>query len=418
MTAISREQALALDAADPLAALRSRFVINDPELIYVDGNSLGRLSRDTRERLVSLIDDEWGSGLIRGWEHWVELPTQVGDQIAATLLGAAAGQTVVGDSTSVNLYKLACAAIDARPGRTVVVTDDDNFPTDLYILQGICERAGLELRIHRTDIDAGITAESLTSSLGPEVALVCLSHVAYRSGVLADMAAITAAVHGCGALMLWDLSHSVGSVPIQLDAHDVDLATGCTYKYVNGGPGSPAFAYMNARLLGSMPQPIWGWFGQREQFAMGGDYDPVPTVGQLQIGTPQVLQIAGLESSVALLAEAGIGALREKGVALTELIIALADEWLTAFGVRVASPRTATTRGSHIVLEHPAAWQLCQALIARNVIPDYRNPNRVRIGPAPIYTRYVDVWDAMDRLRSILESGEWEQFDSEPSRVT
>lgn len=414
----AREIAEELDRRDPISHLRERFVIDDPTLIYLDGNSLGRLSTDAKKTLHAVIDEQWGSGLIRGWTEWMTLPTRVGDLIGETLLGAASGQVVVADSTTVNLYKLASAAIDARPGRRTIVTDDDNFPTDRYVLQGIAQRMGLTLKVIASDIETGVDANTLQTTLDGDVALVSLSHVAYRSGALADMAGITSAVHDAGALVLWDLSHSAGSVAIELDACDVDFATGCSYKYLNGGPGAPAYSYVNQRLLGQVRQPIWGWFGQRDQFAMGPDYDPVDTIDQQLVGTSQVLQTAGLEASVALLGEAGVDRLQAKGQQLTDLLIELTDEWLTPHRARVASPRKAAKRGSHVVIEHPSAWQIAQALLARNVIPDYRNPNRVRLGPAPIYTRFVDVWDGVDVLRQILESGEWESFDPQPKRVT
>ena len=415
---ISREHAIALDASDPLAGLRERFVITDSELIYLDGNSLGRLSLDTQARLHEVIDNEWGTSLIKGWDGWMDLPTRVGDLIGSTLLGAADGQVVVADSTTVNLYKLACAGIDARPGRRTVITDDDNFPTDRYVLQGICARSGLELRTVHADIDSGIGLGAIEESLSEEVALVCLSHVAYRSGALADMAAITAAVHKVGALMLWDLSHSAGSVPIELDSCEVDFAAGCSYKYLNGGPGAPAYSYVNASLHGSVRQPIWGWFGQTDQFAMGPDYLPAQGIDQQLTGTTQVLQTAGLEASVALLAEAGIDRLRAKGQAMSQLLIDLADEWTEGLGTRLASPRDPALRGSHVVFEHPFGWQVAQAMTAVGVIPDYRNPDRLRLGPAPIYTRFVDVWDGMDQLHRILENDTWKNFPTHPRRVT
>src|ERR1700712_1822862 len=270
---LTRADAEKLDAEDPLAHFRDDFVFGD-ETLYVDGNSLGRLSKATRDRLHDVIDNEWGTGLIGGWSSWIELPTRVGDLLGEHLLGAAPGQLVVGDSTTVNLYKLASAALDARPGRSTIITTDDNFPTDHYVLQGLTAARGLHLKTITTDIDSGVQTADLAAALDGDVALVLISHVAYRSGALADMAGITKAAHDVGALILWDLSHSAGSVDIELDACDVDLATGCTYKYLNGGPGSPAFSYVNARLHGELRQPIWGWVGQQDQFAIGSTYTP------------------------------------------------------------------------------------------------------------------------------------------------
>lgn len=408
---LTRLGAEALDSADPLAALRDSYVI-DPDVLYLDGNSLGRLSRATRDRLHEVIDREWGEGLIGSWSQWMELPTRVGDLIGASLLGAGQGQVVVGDSTTVNLYKLASAALDARPDRRTIITNDDNFPTDLYVLQGLAQARGLELKVVSTDIDAGVRAADL--ELTDDVALVSLSHVAYRSGALADMAAITQATHDAGALILWDLSHSAGSVDVQLDACDVDLATGCSYKYLNGGPGAPAYSYVNRRL--QLRQPIWGWFAQRDQFAMGGEYEPVGGISQFLVGTPQIVQIAGLEAAVTLLAEAGISSLQAKGSQLTEYLIALADARLDGF--TIASPREAGKRGSHVVLHHDLAWQITQAMLARKVIPDYRNPQRIRIGPAPIYTRFVDIWDCVEQMVQIVDSQEWQGFSPDIGRVT
>ncbi len=299
------------------------------------------------------------------------------------------------------MYKLACAALDARPGRDVIVTDDDNFPTDRYVLEGIARQRGCELRLISTDMDEGISAGAAAAAVDERTALVSLSHVAYRSGALADMAGITGLVHEAGALLLWDLCHSAGAVPVELDAAGADLAIGCTYKYINAGPGAPAFLYVRTELQESLRQPVWGWFGQRDQFAMGPGYDPAPGIDKFLTGTPQIIGIAAVEEGARLLGEAGIGALRAKGVALTELLIALADEWLSPHGFAVASPRDSARRGSHVCLRHPDAWQISQALIEAGVIGDYRTPDRLRLGPVPIISRFTDVWDALDAVRRI-----------------
>lgn len=419
MTELSRDAAAALDAADPLAGLRERFVVDDPDLIYLDGNSLGRLPTATADRLRRVTREEWGGGLIRSWSDWIDLPVRVGDQVGAELLGAAPGQTVVSDSTTVNLFKLASAALDARPGRRVIVTDDDNFPTDRYVLEGLAAQRGLELRMIHSDMDAGLSQESLEHALDDDTALVSLSHVAYRSGALLDMAGVNRLVHGHGAMMLWDLCHSVGSVPVELDATGADLAVGCTYKYLNAGPGAPAFLYVRHDLQNQLRQPIWGWFGQQDQFAMGQEYDPAPGISGFLTGTSDVLGIAAVEEGVRTLAEAGVDALRTKGAALTAYLIDLADTWLAPLGFTVASPRTPERRGSHVSLHHPDAWRISQALIERaKVVPDYRTPDRLRLGPAPLTTGYVDVWDALDRLRRLVEDGSHEGFTGERSRVT
>jgi kynureninase len=416
MTDLSRERAVALDAADPLASLRDAFVVDDPELIYLDGNSLGRLPKATAERLARVVRDEWGSGLIRSWRHWVDLPSRAGDLIGSTLLGAAEGQVVVSDSTTVNLYKLAAAALDARPDRNVIITDDDNFPTDRYVLQGLAAQRGVELRVVHTDLDDGLDPEVLREAVDGNTALVSLSHVAYRSGALLDMAAVNAIVHDAGALVLWDLCHSAGSVPVELDATGADLAVGCTYKYLNGGPGAPAFLYVRDELQAALRQPIWGWFGQRDQFAMGPAYDPVPGIDRFLAGTPAVTGIAAVEEGVRVLAEAGIDRLRAKGIALTDYVIELAGAWLPAFDL--ATPADPGRRGSHVSLRHPDAWRVTQALIEDKVIPDYRTPDRLRLGPAPISTGFADVWEAMSRLRQIMADKSYERFSGEPSRVT
>jgi kynureninase len=411
-----RDYAEELDAGDPLAAFRDRFVHDDPELIYLDGNSMGRLPWATQARLAELVRDEWGRGLVRSWSHWIELPVQVGDLLGAHLLGAMAGQVVVSDSTTVNLYKLAAAALDARPDRRVIVTDDDNFPTDRYVLEGLAAQRGLELRMIHGDIDEGVSTAALREAVDGDTALVSLSYVAYRSGVLLDMAEINRLVHENGALMLWDLCHAAGAVPIELDATGADLAVGCSYKYLNGGPGSPAYLYVRRDLQTSLRQPIWGWFGQRRQFAMGPSYDPEPTIARFTTASPSILGISAVEQGVRLLAEAGIGPLRAKGMALTSYLIDLAEAWLPGFAL--ATPRDPARRGSHVSLRHPAAWQITQALIDAKVIPDYRMPGRLRLGPTPIYTRFADVWDAMSRLRHIAETTSYEQFPAEHARIT
>jgi kynureninase len=403
----SRTRAAELDAEDPLAAFRDKFARDQRdgrELIYLDGNSLGRLPLATAERIARVVREEWGTGLIGSWDHWMGLPARVGDLLGEHLLGAAPGQVAVSDSTTVNLYKLACAALDARPGRRVIVTDDDNFPTDRYVFQAIAAQRGCELRMIHTDMDSGLDEATLRAAVDEDTAVVSLSHVAYRSAALADMAAITDLVHASGAVMLWDLCHSAGSVPVQLDACRADLAVGCTYKYLNAGPGAPAFLYVRRDLQDRLRQPIWGWMGQRNLFAMGPDYDPVPGIERFTTGTPPVVGVVAVQEGARLLAEAGIGRLRDKGIQLTEYLISLADAWLVPLGCSLASPRDPARRGSHVTVHHPRAQQLCRALAARGVITDYRAPDRVRYGPAPVYTRFTDIWDAMTETRQILET--------------
>lgn len=409
--------AVAADQADPLAAFRDRFVITDDHVVYLDGNSLGRLPKATRERLRAAIDAEWGTELINGWDHWIDLGRDAGDVLAA-IVGARPGEVVLSDSTSVNLYKLAVAAVDARDGRQVIVTDDDNFPTDQYVLQGLAAAQGLELRVIKTDIDDGIRLADVENAIDSNTALVSLSHVAYRSGAIADLPAITSAVHRAGALMLWDLCHSAGSVPVGLADANVDLAVGCTYKHLNGGPGAPAFLYVRADLQDKLRQPIWGWFAQRDQFAMGAAYDPVETVDRFLVGTPPILSGYGALEGARITAEAGIDAIAAKAQALATFAVDLVDEWLATDGFSLASPRDPMRRGGHITLHHPQAWQICQALKAAAVVPDFRTPDRLRLGFAPLYTRFVDVYEGMNRLHAIMTSRSYEQFPAQRARVT
>jgi len=353
-------------------------------------------------RLESMIRSEWGGALARSWDHWVDLPGRAGDLVGA-LIGAAPGQVVVTDNTTVNLYKLACAALDARPGRRVIVTDQDNFPSDRYVVEGIAAQRGAKLRLLATDINEGVAPDAVRAAVDEDTALVSLSHVAYRSGALADMAAITKIAHEAGALMLWDLCHSVGAVPVELDACDADLAVGCTYKYLNAGPGAPAFLYVCARLAEVLRQPIWGWFSQRDQFAMGPRYDPAAGIGKFMTGTPPILGTAAVEEGARLLLEAGIDAMRAKSVRLTSYLIDLADAWLVPLGCALATPRQAARRGGHVTFCHPRAEQVVGQLAAANILTDYRTPDRFRLGLSPLTTRFTDVWSAVDAARGIIE---------------
>ncbi|HZD38839.1 MAG TPA: kynureninase, partial [Actinomycetes bacterium] len=383
MAVTDRADAERLDRDDPLADLRDQFVIDDPDLLYLDGNSLGRLPRRSIERLRTVVEREWGERLIRSWnERWMDLPMRAGDRIGEALVGAAPGQVAVSDSTSVNLYKLAVAALDARSGRDRIVSDRHNFPSDRYVLEGLAAARGCRLELVEFDELGGPTAAAVGRVVDERTALVSLSQVDYRSGALADMAAINAVAHRAGALTLWDLCHSVGAVPVELDADGTDLAVGCTYKYLNAGPGAPAFLYVRQEHQASLRQPIWGWFGQRDQFAMAQGYDPAPDLSRFLVGTPFVPGIALVEEGVALLAEAGIERLRVKGVALTELAIELHEAGLASLGFTLASPRDPARRGAHVSLAHPDGYRICQALISKaRVIPDFRPPDRIRIGP-------------------------------------
>lgn len=411
-------RARALDAADDLGAFRDRFIIVDPDLIYLDGNSLGRLPAATRDRLRDVVDHEWGELLIDGWTGWIGLAREVGAALADGVLDAGPDELVLADSTTVNLYKLAAAALDHRSDRRVIVIDDDNFPTDRYVMQGLASARGLELRMIATDIDRGIDAGAVREALDEDVAVVCLAHVAYRSGAVADLAGITAAAHEVGALTLWDLSHSVGSIPVPLGAAGADLAVGCTYKHLNGGPGAPSFLYVRADLQPELRQPIWGWFGQRDQFGMADAYRPADSVDRFLVGTPPVLGAYGALEGARLTAEAGIDRIAAKGRGLGRYAIALFDAWLAPLGLALASPREDHRRGAHVTLHHPHAWQLCQALKAARVIPDFRTPDRLRLGLAPLYTRYEDVHTGLARLRDIAANGSYRTFPATLGRVT
>ncbi|HEY4225351.1 MAG TPA: aminotransferase class V-fold PLP-dependent enzyme [Pseudolysinimonas sp.] len=376
-----------LDAADPLARYRERFLPAPGVAAYLDGNSLGRPLAASVDRVDAVMREQWAERLIRGWdESWLELPVQIGDELGRVTLGAASGQTVIGDSTTVLLYKLIRAALELRPGRTEIVIDRDDFPTDRYLVESIAAERGLTVRW----IDeADVTPERVASVLTDRTAVVVLSAIAYRSGYLADLPEITSLVHESGALMLWDLCHSAGVLPHELDAWGVDLAVGCGYKYLNGGPGAPAFAYVAARLHDGFRQPITGWIGSARPFEMGQGYQPGDGMRRVLSGTPSILAMAGLQGTVALIEEAGIDAIRAKSIALTEFAIAAADELLP--DAALASPRDPARRGSHVTLDHPAFEALMPRLWERGVIPDFRRPSGIRLGLSPLSTSFAEV---------------------------
>jgi kynureninase len=416
VTAPPRAAAEALDREDELAAFRERFVLEDDGTIYTDGNSLGRPPRDTVDRLAA-VTEAWGNRLVRGWADWIELPVRVGDLVAG-VVGAEPGEVLVCDSTTVNLYKLIAAALDVRAG--AVATDADNFPTDRYVLEGLAAERGRVLRLFEADpVDGPMAADVARVCAAGDVALVCISHVAYRSGAVADVRSITDAAREAGAFVVWDLSHSAGSVPVGLAAACADLAVGCSYKYLNAGPGSPAYLYVRRDLQERLRSPIWGWFGHREQFLMGPSYEPMEGIERFAAGTPPVPGVVAVGAGSELVLEAGVERIRRKGSALTSLAVELHDAWLAPLGFRLATPRDPSRRGAHVALAHEDGWRLCRALIERSaVIPDFRPPDIVRLGFAPLYTRFVDVWDALDRLRRLVESREYLDFDPTPARVT
>ncbi|NEA53184.1 kynureninase [Streptomyces sp. SID13666] len=416
---IPRAAAEELDAADPLAAFRERFVIADPELIYLDGNSLGRMPTATPDHLRAVVEQGWGEGLVRSWQDWIDWGSRLGDRLAEHVLGARSGEVVVSDSTSVNLYKLAGAALEAAPGRGTVLMDAEDFPTNRYVLQGLAAQRGLRLHQVPSDLDGGIDLDRLRSALDQDVALVVLSLVSYRSGALLDMARVNELARSVGTRVLWDLSHAAGAVPVELAATGAELAVGCTYKYLNGGPGSPAYLYVRREVQTQLRQPIWGWFGQRDQFRMGPSYDPVPGIERFLVSTPPLLSLAAIDPGLTLVEQAGVAQIRAKGLLLSQLVADLAAAWLTPLGFGPASPPAAEQRGSHVSLHHPDAWRICQTLAAdAKVISDYRTPDRLRLGPSPLYTRYTEIWDAMDRLREVAERRTYLSRPAGLARVT
>jgi len=397
-----RRAAEALDAADPLLRFRERFVNRHPDRIYLDGNSLGRLSVDVRDALAAAADD-WGERVVEGWPDWIELPVRVGDRLARVVLGARPGEVLVADSVTVNLYKLAHAAADHRDGP--IVTDAGNFPTDRYVLESVARQTGRDY-VEAPSVDAAVDAAA--------GGVLVLSLVDYRSGALLDLPAVTGATD---ALVIWDLSHAAGAVEVELSP--ADLAVGCTYKYLNAGPGAPAFLYVRRELQSELRSPIQGWFGRRDQFAMGPGYEPADGIERFLAGTPSILGIRALEASLALLDEATMPAIAAKGRDLTIMAIELADAWLAPLGFEVATPRESARRGAHVALRHPDAWPIDRALIERaGVVPDFRAPDVLRLGFSPLTTSFTDVWDAFDRLRSLVERGEHKAFAAERRRVT
>ncbi len=400
---ISRDDTLALDAHDPLASVRASFVLPE-RVVYLDGNSLGPPPRALFGRVAEVLRKEWGTDLIRSWTRhgWIDLPERVAASIAP-LIGAAPDEVAVADSTSVNLFKLLAAGLRLRPTRRVILSERENFPTDLYMAAGLADLLGdrAELRlVDRTDLER---------SLDSDVAVLMLTHVDFRDAEIHDMAAWTAAAHDAGAVSLWDLAHSAGVLPVALEACGADLAVGCGYKYLNGGPGAPAFAYVARRHHEGLQQPLWGWMGHAAPFEFGTDYRPAPGVARLRVGTPPILSLAALECGVASVAAAGVERLRAKSVALTELFIALVERDCGKWGLEVVSPRDPVRRGSQVSLRHDDGYAIVQAMIDAGVVGDFRAPDLLRFGFAPAYVRFVDVWDAVAALTKIMEEGGWDR---------
>lgn len=399
-------EAAALDRDDPLAGFCDDFVQHPEVAAYLDGNSLGRPLARTRERLRSFVDDEWGGRLIRAWdERWFDQPVEIGDLLGRTVLGAAPGQVVVADSTTVMLYKLLRAAVAAQPGRTEIVADTENFPTDRYIVEAVAREAGLTVRWLSPDPASGVRTDEVREVVCAETALVVLSHVAYKSAFIADLPAITAAAHEVGALVLWDLCHSAGAIEVDLDGSDVDLAVGCTYKYLNGGPGAPAFGYAATRLQADLEQPITGWMGHADPFSMGPDFQPAPGIRRMISGTPPILGMVPLRDMLELLDKATMAAVRAKSIRLTEFVMRVCDEHLASYGVTVASPRDPVTRGGHLTLEHERMREVVAELWRRGVIPDFRPPRGLRAGLSPLSTRFSEVALALAHVTDLLSAG-------------
>lgn len=399
----TRADALALDAADPLARFRDRYLpAGDDVVAYLDGNSLGRPLRSIAESWQSFTERQWAGRLIRGWsEGWMELPEQVGDELAAAALGAAPGTTIVADSTTVNFYKAMRAALNLRPGRRKVVLDRHNFPTNRYVAESLARDLDLELVWLDPPIEGGVTAEDVAAVVDAQTAVVTLSQIAYQSAYLADVPAITRIAHDAGALVVWDLCHSVGSTEIELDAWKVDFAVGCTYKFVGAGPGAPALLYAHSRHHGALDQPIWGWLGRRDSFEMEQGYVPAEGIRAMMSGTPPLLGLLGVREGAAIIAEAGIGAIRAKAVALTEFTAGYAREHLVPLGFSIASPVDPARRGGHVTIARPDARELSRALIDSGVLIDFRAPHGIRIGLSPLPTSFAEVWEALDVIRSL-----------------
>ena len=429
----SSDFAKQLDQQDSLASYREQFVANDPDMIYLDGNSLGRLPKSVIERMKKAVEEEWGADLIRGWNKgWWESPARIGNKIGS-LIGASKGQVVVGDQTSVNLFKLATAALTLQPQKKHIITDTFNFPSDLYILQGIVqllspapsgrgvrgEGSHEIVRIGALDNDITPDLAALEAALDEDTALVTLSHVTFKSGYLYDMAYVTQLAHQKGALVLWDLSHSAGAVPIELDNCDVDFAIGCTYKYLNGGPGAPAFLYVNRRIQNDVTSPIWGWWGQKHPFEFDLNYEPAPGVQRFLAGTAPMLSTIAMEEALAPMLEAGMDALRLKSILMTDYAAYLTDHLLRPLGFSLGSPRDSARRGSHISIRHEEGYRINRAMIEEmNVIPDFRAPDNIRLGFAPLYTSFTDTWEGFDRIRRVVEEKRYENYPKQKLTVT
>ncbi len=418
----SHDFALQLDAQDKLVSFKEAFVIPDPSLVYFDGNSLGMMPKSAQAKSRQIVDEQWGRELIRGWNKgWWDAPSRIGDKIGQ-IIGAAAGQTLIGDTVSINLFKLATAALTFQPNRTRIITDSFNFPSDLYVLQGIKQTLGNRheiVRIGSNDNDLTPDLAALEAAIDENTALVTLSHVVFKSGFMYDMQRITELAHKKGALVLWDLSHSVGSVPVHLDDCNADFAIGCTYKYLNGGPGSPAFLYVNKKIQEKLSSPIWGWWGQKNPFDFDLDYTPAPGAQRFLVGTQPMISMLTMEAALEPTLRAGMDSLREKSILMTDYASFLTEIWLVPFGSSLGSPVDSAIRGSHISIRHPEGYRINRALIEEmNVIPDFRAPDNLRLGFAPLYLSFADVWEGFDRIRRVMEEKRYEKYPQQKLAVT
>ena len=418
----AREFAQQLDTHDRLAAIRNEFVIHDPNLIYLDGNSLGLLPKAAQAKARQVVEEQWGVDLIRGWNKgWWDSPARVGDKIGQ-LIGAAAGQVLVNDTVSLNLFKLAAAALTLQPSKIRIITDTFNFPSDLYILQGIRQTFGSRheiISIGASDNDITPNLAALETAIDENTALVTLSHVTFKSGYLYDMQRITQLAHKKGALVLWDLSHSVGALPIHLDSCNADLAIGCTYKYLNGGPGAPAFLYVNKSIQEKLSSPIWGWWGQNNPFDFSLNYQPARGAERFLVGTQPILSLLTMEAALEPTLQAGMDSIREKSILMTGYASFLTESWLAPFGFSLGSPPDPAKRGSHISIRHADGYRINRALIEEmNVIPDFREPDNIRLGFAPLYTSFTDVWEGFERIKRVMEEKRHEKYSKQKLTVT
>jgi kynureninase len=419
------KEATSLDEQDELSAYRSRFVSGDERLIYLDGNSLGKLPVESRTILDRTVNLEWGERLIRSWNSdWYSKNRELGDKIAR-IAGASEGEVIITDTTSVNLYKLAHAALKFKEGRRRIVTDELNFPSDLYILQGLVKAfgEGYELVVVTSRDGMTIDTGDLKEKIDDNTALVSLSHVAFKSAFRYNMKEITALAHEKGAMMLWDLSHSIGAVPGELNESNADLAVGCTYKYLNGGPGSPAFLYVRKDLQEKLSSPIWGWFGEKNPFDFALEYRPGEGISRFLAGTPPILSLKAIEPTIDMLNETGMQTIRKKSVTQSEYLMKLAKELLWPLGFQPGSPLDPEKRGSHVSLRHPEAYRICKALIDPHlgevvVIPDFREPDNIRLGITPLYTTYTEIFIAVMEIRNIVEKKLFLKYASEREQVT